>query len=99
MKTQFLTCVCMRLRTCLRTDLIKTQNAFAHKIFQHSNALWVQKLSGCTIRVVLRRYIISIYYLSLFLLYLLFFAVEFILFVHFKNVFRSCIIYSENLGN
>ena len=40
-------CVC--LRACLRTDLIKTQNTFSHKIFQHSNALWVQKLSGCTI--------------------------------------------------
>ena len=43
----------MRMRACLRaclcTDLIKMQNAFAHKIFQHSNALWVQKLSGCTI--------------------------------------------------
>ena len=35
--------------TCLCADLIKTQNRFAHKIFQHSNALWVQKLSGCTI--------------------------------------------------
>ena len=41
--------VCVRLRACLRADLIKTQNAFARKIFQHSNALWVQKLSGCTI--------------------------------------------------
>ena len=40
---------CVRLRACLRADLIKTQNAFARKIFQHSNALWVQKLSGCTI--------------------------------------------------
>ena len=40
---------CVSLRACLRTDLIKTQNAFSHKIFQHSNALWVQKLSGCTI--------------------------------------------------
>ena len=40
--------VCVRLRACLRADLIKTQNAFARKIFQHSNALWVQKLSGCT---------------------------------------------------
>ena len=29
--------------------LIKTQNAFVCKIFQHSNTLWVQKLSGCTI--------------------------------------------------
>ena len=42
---------CMRLRACLRTALIKTQNVFACKIFQHSNALWVQKLSGCTIYV------------------------------------------------
>ena len=42
---------CVRLRACLRVDLIKTQNAFARKIFQHSNALWVQKLSGCTIYV------------------------------------------------
>ena len=40
---------CVRLRACLRADLIKMQNAFARKIFQHSNALWVQKLSGCTI--------------------------------------------------
>ena len=40
---------CVRLRACLRADLIKTQNAFARKIFQHSNALWFQKLSGCTI--------------------------------------------------
>ena len=39
------------LHACLHADLIKTQNAFAHKIFQHSNALWVQKLSGCTIVV------------------------------------------------
>ena len=39
-------CVC--LRACLRAELIKTQNAFA-QIFQHANALWVQKLSGCTI--------------------------------------------------
>ena len=30
--------------------LIKVQNTFAHKIFQY-NALWVQKLSGCTISV------------------------------------------------
>ena len=30
---------CVRLRACLRTDLSKTQNAFARKIFQHSNAL------------------------------------------------------------
>ena len=41
----------VRLRACLRADLIKTQNAFARKIFQHGNALWVQKLSGCTICV------------------------------------------------
>ena len=41
--------VCMRLRACLSADLITTQNSFACKIFQHSNALWVQKLSGCTI--------------------------------------------------
>ena len=40
---------CVRLRVCRRADLIKTQNVFARKIFQHSNALWVQKLSGCTI--------------------------------------------------
>ena len=40
---------CVRLCACLRTALIKTQNAFARKVFQHSNALWVQKLSGCTI--------------------------------------------------
>ena len=39
----------VRMRACLRADLIKTQNAFARKIFQHSNALWVHKLSGCTI--------------------------------------------------
>ena len=40
---------CGRLRACLRAALIKMQNAFARKLFQHSNALWVQKLSGCTI--------------------------------------------------
>ena len=39
----------VRLRACLRAELIKTQNTFARKIFQHANALWVQKLSGCTI--------------------------------------------------
>ena len=51
MKMQFLACVCVSLRlcACLRAALIKMQNAFARKIFQHSNALWVQKLSGCTI--------------------------------------------------
>ena len=38
----------VRMRTFLRADLIKTQNAFAHKIVQLSNALWVQKLSRCT---------------------------------------------------
>ena len=43
---------CVRLRACLRAELIKTQNAFARKIFQHANALCVQKLSGCTIGVV-----------------------------------------------
>ena len=42
---------CVRLRACLRADLIKTQNVFERKIFQHSNALWVQKLSGCTLGV------------------------------------------------
>ena len=46
----------MRLRACLRAELIKTQNAFARKIFQHANALWVQKLSGCTVfRMMPRR--------------------------------------------
>ena len=40
------------LHACLRAALIKMQNTFAHKIFQHSNALWVQKLSGCTIHKV-----------------------------------------------
>ena len=50
-------CICVRafacvcLRACLHADLIKTQNAFARKIFQHANALWVHKLSGCTIHV------------------------------------------------
>ena len=44
---------CVRLRACFRADLIKTQNVFAHKIFQHSNALWVQKLSGCTCTIFL----------------------------------------------
>ena len=43
------TFACVRLRACLRAELIKMQNAFARKIFQHANALWVQKLSGCTI--------------------------------------------------
>ena len=28
--------VSLRLRACLHADLIKTQNAFARKIFQHS---------------------------------------------------------------
>ena len=41
----------VRMHAGLRADLIKTQNTFAHKIFQHSNALWVQKLSGCTISI------------------------------------------------
>ena len=40
---------CVRLRACLHADLIKTKNTFARKIFKHSNALWVQKLSGCNI--------------------------------------------------
>ena len=31
---------CVRLLACLRTELIKTQNAFARKIFQHANTLW-----------------------------------------------------------
>ena len=44
--------------------------------------LWV-----CLVGVVVRRYT---YYLSLLLLYLLFFAAASLLFVHFKNVFRSC---------
>ena len=43
----------VRLRACLRAEVIKTQNAFARKIFQHANALWVQKLSGCTIGTVI----------------------------------------------
>ena len=51
MQTQFFTCVCVSLRACLHTALIKTQNAFVCKIFQHSNALWVQKLSGRIIHV------------------------------------------------
>ena len=37
------TFACVRLRVCLRAELIK------RKIFQQANALWVQKLSGCTI--------------------------------------------------
>ena len=37
------------VRACLHAELIKTQNAFARKIFQHANVLRVQKLSGCTI--------------------------------------------------
>ena len=41
----------MSLRACLRVASIKTQNVFACKIFQHSNALWVHKLSGCTIKL------------------------------------------------
>ena len=32
----------------------------------------------------------DVYYLSLLLLYLLFFTAASLLFVHFKNVFRSC---------
>ena len=43
-------CKCTFLRACSRKGLIKTQNAFAHnKNSQNSNALWVQKRSGCTI--------------------------------------------------
>ena len=42
----------VRLRVCLRADLIKMQNVFACKIFQHSNTLWVQKLSGCNIYLI-----------------------------------------------
>ena len=37
------------VRACSRAGLIKTQNAFARKKSQNSNALWVQKLSGGTI--------------------------------------------------
>ena len=37
------------LHACLRAGLIKMQNAYAQKIFQHSNALWVQKFSGCIV--------------------------------------------------
>ena len=40
---------CVRLRACYRAGLIKSQNAFARKK-SNSNALWVQKLSGCTIK-------------------------------------------------
>ena len=41
---------CMSVFACVSLrGFIKTQNLFARKIFQHSNALWVQKLSGCTI--------------------------------------------------
>ena len=40
------------LRACSRAGLIKTQNTFARKKSQNSNALWVQKLSGCTIGLV-----------------------------------------------
>ena len=40
-------CVC--LRAWYRAGLIKSQNAFARKKSQNSNALWIQKLSGCTI--------------------------------------------------
>ena len=47
--------------------------------------LWVWLLG-----VVVRRYIYSSYYLSLLLLYLFFIAAEFLLFVHFLNVFHSC---------
>ena len=42
---------CVRLRACLHADLIKTQNACKRTHTQNSNALWVQKLSGCTIRM------------------------------------------------
>ena len=50
--------------------------------------LWVWLLG-----VVVRRYIdflILAIYLSLLLLYLFLFAAASLLFVHFKNVFRSC---------
>ena len=40
---------CVPLRACSRAGLIKMQNVFARKKSQNSNALWVQKLSGCTI--------------------------------------------------
>ena len=40
---------CVRLRACYRAGLIKSQNAFTRKKSQNSNALWVQKFSGCTI--------------------------------------------------
>ena len=40
---------CMRLCACSRAGLIKMQNAVARKKSQNSNALCVQKLSGCTI--------------------------------------------------
>ena len=40
---------CVRLHACSRAGLIKTQTAFARKKWQNSNALWIQKFSGCTI--------------------------------------------------
>ena len=38
--------------TVSRAGLIKTQNVFARKKSLNSNALWVQKLSGCTTHTV-----------------------------------------------
>ena len=43
--------VCVRLRACSRAGLIKTLNVFAREKSQNSNALWVQKLSGCSIYI------------------------------------------------
>ena len=59
METQFLACV--RLRACYRAGLIKSQNALARKKSQNSNALWVQKLSGCTIYKRVSRVAVNTY--------------------------------------
>ena len=44
--------ICARLHACLRVDLIKMQNAFAHKIFQWSKHTLGSEISGCTIYTV-----------------------------------------------
>ena len=53
METQFLACV--HLRACSHAGLIKMQIAFEHKKLQNSNALWVQKLSGCTCTIYINK--------------------------------------------
>ena len=47
-------CACVRLRAC---SCVGLKNAFTRqKKSQNTNALWVQKLSGCTITVYIRKF-------------------------------------------